>query len=148
MTDLEIRDSLEEDIDDFCDIEQASFTAPWSRDSLDSMVGVPSVLTLTALSGDAVVGYVYAYVVEEDCDILNLAVSPEVRRRGVATALLDEVFARAKADGARAAFLEVRESNEGAISLYEKAGFEAVGKRKNYYRNPVEDALIMEKYLD
>ena len=148
MNDLEIRNSVPEDADDFCGIERASFTDPWSRDSLDGMIGSPVVLTRTALSGGAIVGYLYAFVAADECDIMNLAVSPDARRRGVATALLDDFFALAKERDARTVYLEVRESNKGAISLYEKAGFIPLGVRKNYYKKPTEDALIMKKDLD
>ncbi|MCI0350241.1 MAG: ribosomal protein S18-alanine N-acetyltransferase [Acidobacteriales bacterium] len=89
-----------------------------------------------------VVGFVVARVLEGEWEIENIAVAGEARRRGLGTRLMGELMERAHAAGAEQVFLEVRESNRAARSLYEKWAFEPAGRRKSYYQRPVEDALI------
>lgn len=94
---------------------------------------------------DKVAGYIGVYVVLESCYVNNIAVFPEYRRKGVGTALLKMAMLTADAMGTDFISLEVRKSNTEAISLYESLGFEEMGLRKNFYRHPTEDALIMTK---
>ena len=102
---------------------------------------------MVALDGDQVVGYVGSQSSVDETDIMNIAVHPDWRRRGIAESLIENLIAELKKRGSHALMLEVRVSNDGAIALYEKLGFHQVGCRKNYYRNPKEDALILRKEL-
>lgn len=95
-----------------------------------------------------VVGYVVAWLVVDEAEVANVAVAPEVRGRGVGARLLDDALAAARDRGAAVAYLEVRDSNAAARALYASRGFEQVGRRRNYYRKPVEDALVMRRELD
>jgi ribosomal-protein-alanine N-acetyltransferase len=98
-----------------------------------------------ALEEDKVVGYVGSQTVIDESDMMNIAVHPDFRRRGIAEALVAELEAALRQRGSHALTLEVRDSNAPAIALYEKLGFAQVGLRKNYYRNPKEDARILRK---
>jgi ribosomal-protein-alanine N-acetyltransferase len=89
------------------------------------------------------VGFCAFWLVVDEIHINNVAILPELRGQGIGTALMNRVFAEASRLGARRATLEVRASNEGARRLYERLGFRAAGTRRNYYSNPVEDALIL-----
>lgn len=92
-------------------------------------------------------GYVIAHSAEDEGEILNLAVSPAARRRGIGRALVEHVLAALRVRGARAAYLEVRESNVGARALYLEFGFREVGRRRGYYRRPVEDAVLLRAVI-
>ena len=96
---------------------------------------------------ERLLGYVWCRFVLDEGEIGNVATAPEERRRGVAAALLSALFAEAERRDAAQLGLEVRESNRAARSLYEKTGFLTVGKRKNYYEKPVEDAILMTKFF-
>lgn len=95
-----------------------------------------------------IAGLLAASIVAEQAEVLNLAVVPEKRRRGLATALLAEVLRLLSAAGARKVWLEVRESNQAAIAFYRRHGFEPLGRRRDYYQAPREDALILGRNLD
>ena len=97
------------------------------------------------MDGDHLVGYVGSQSSIDESDIMNIAVHPDWRRRGIAEKLIDYLVQELKKRGSHALMLEVRVSNDPAIALYEKLGFQQVGRRKNYYRNPKEDALILRK---
>lgn len=94
--------------------------------------------------GGAVIGYVLAHHGADTAEILSLGVAPAARRRGVARALVRAVLARLAALGARTVFLEVRESNAAAQALYATEGFRTSGRRRAYYRRPVEDAIVLK----
>jgi ribosomal-protein-alanine N-acetyltransferase len=94
-----------------------------------------------------VLGYSVTWFVSDESEIANLAVAPAARRGGVGALLLDMVLAASESAGARAIFLEVRESNNAARRLYASRDFTVVGRRKEYYRRPVEDALVMRRVL-
>lgn len=102
---------------------------------------------LAAEEGNDLLGYVWARFVLDEGDIGNVAVAPDSRRRGIGAALLKALFAESERRGAAVLQLEVRESNLAARRLYEKNGFEIVGKRKNYYEKPAEDAILMSKFF-
>jgi [ribosomal protein S18]-alanine N-acetyltransferase len=132
-------------IDAVLAIEQASFTNPWTRvmylAELEN-TGVSFCFTAKDPAG-RVVGFCSFWRVLDELHINNLAVLPDVRRAGVATALLTHVLAYGAALGARRATLEVRRSNEAARLLYERFGFTVAGVRHGYYTKPVEDALVL-----
>ena len=93
------------------------------------------------------IGYLFAYDLGPEIQILNIAVKKSERRRNVATAMLEVIFKYAETGKAEELTLEVRESNAGAVALYKKLGFEIDGLRKNYYKNPKEDAVLMSLKL-
>ena len=126
-------------------LERVCFSDPWSEQSVRSELTNPLSLWLTALDGDTVAGYVGSQTVLDEADIMNVAVAPEYRRRGIARQLLDRLRDLLAAQGIRSLTLEVRASNEPAIALYESLGYVQVGRRPNYYFKPREDALILRK---
>ena len=127
------------------EIEKLCFSDPWSEKSVASELDNPLSLWLVALDGDTVAGYIGSQSVLDMADMMNVAVHPDFRRQGIAEALVNGLVDRLKAMGSHCLTLEVRASNAPAISLYEKLGFSEIGRRKNYYRNPREDALILRK---
>ena len=138
-----------EHLDEVAELERLCFPDPWSRNLLAETLKNDLSAYLVALDdAGRVAGYAGLTVVLDEGSIDNIAVRPEYRRRGVAAQLL-EVFLNF-AQGNRLAFLtlEVRASNYAAIALYGSRGFRAVGRRKNYYEHPPEDALIMTRTFD
>ena len=129
------------------ELERLCFHDPWSENSIASELGNRLSVWLVALDEDKVVGYVGSQTVIDETDMMNIAVHPDYRNRGVATELIMELTQQLKKRGSRGLMLEVRESNSAAISLYKKHGFVQVGCRRNYYRNPRENALILRKEL-
>ena len=126
-------------------LEKQCFSDPWSENSVASELENPLSLWLIAEEDGAVCGYVGSQMVLDETDMMNIAVHPDCRRKGIAAALITELVSRLKARGSRVLRLEVRESNFSAIALYEALGFTQLGLRKNYYRNPKENALILGK---
>ena len=126
-------------------LEKLCFSDPWSEASITSELENPLSLWLIAEEDGAVCGYVGSQTVLDETDMMNIAVRPDCRRKGIAAALIAELVSRLKARGSRVLRLEVRESNFSAIALYEALGFTQLGLRKNYYRNPKENALILGK---
>jgi [ribosomal protein S18]-alanine N-acetyltransferase len=124
-------------------IEQRAYPTPWSRSMFASELAKPTSICLGAFEGDELVGYVVNSRYVDAWHVMNVAVDPDIRRRGVATALLERLFELTHDDERRGYTLEVRVSNDGAIRLYESLGFEARGIRRGYYTDNREDALIM-----
>lgn len=136
-----------EHIRNVAEIERRCFSSePWSERSLELLLGDSAVGFVTVCDGVAV-AYVGMMTVLDEGQITNVATLPEYRKRGFASAVLDALIDYAKKNGVSEIFLEVRESNCSAVRLYEKKGFEAVGLRKNFYRAPTEDAVLMKKTL-
>lgn len=123
-------------------LEKANFSEPWSENSVRGELTNKLALWLVAVEDGNVLGYVGSQTVLEEADMMNIAVDETCRRRGIARALVEELIRRLPA---HCLTLEVRSSNVPAISLYESMGFEKIGLRKNYYRKPKEDALILRK---
>ena len=126
-------------------LEAICFHDPWSEKSVASELKNPLSFWLVAMEEDRVVGYVGSQTVVGETDMMNVAVHPDFRRKGVAEALIMALVENLKAMESHCLTLEVRASNAPATALYEKLGFQQVGLRKNYYRNPKEDALILRK---
>ena len=126
-------------------LEKLCFADPWSEKSVASELGNDLALWLVAVDGDTVVGYIGSQTVCGETDMMNVAVHPDHRRRGIAAILIEQLILELKNRGSCSLTLEVRASNDGAIALYDKLGFRQVGRRPNYYRNPKEDALILRK---
>ncbi len=129
-------------------LEQICFPDPWSENSVASELKNPLSLWLVAMDGDRLAGYIGSQSVEGEADMMNVAVHSDFRRQGVGKQLILALIEELKERNVHCLTLEVRASNEGAISLYEKLGFEQIGRRPNYYRHPREDALIMRKEWD
>ena len=128
------------------ELEKICFgTEAWSEKSVASELTNQLSLWLVALEEDIVAGYVGSQTVMDETDMMNVAVHPDHRRKGIAEALVEALAEARKEKGSHCLTLEVRASNAPAIGLYEKLGFQQVGLRKNYYRNPKEDALILRK---
>ena len=127
------------------ELEKLCFSDPWSENSVASELDNPLSLWLVALDEDAVVGYIGSQTCCDESDMMNIAVHPNHRRKGIAEALVMALVEELKAAGSRCLTLEVRASNEPAKALCEKLGFSQVGRRPNYYRTPREDALILRK---
>jgi [ribosomal protein S18]-alanine N-acetyltransferase len=133
----------ESDIPAVLAIEQISFGNPWSEQTfLAEMYGKYSFLKV-ALHEGKVAGYICAHYLLHEAYILDLAVHPDLRRRGIATILMEEAARELKKRGCVFAYLKVRASDAGAKSFYELSGFKVVTVRKKYYDNPEEDALLM-----
>jgi ribosomal-protein-alanine N-acetyltransferase len=124
-------------------IEQKAYPTPWSRSMFASELAKPTSICLGAFEGRELVGYVINSRYVDAWHVMNVAVDPEHQRRGVASALLERLFEVTHDDERRGYTLEVRVSNEEAIGLYEKLGFEPRGIRRGYYTDNREDALIM-----
>ena len=127
-------------------IEQACFSVPWTRAQLAGQLDHERHVFLAATEGETVLGYVGMMYVLDEGYIANVAVSPDARRRGVGRALIAALLDRAAELELAFVTLEVRPSNAAAIALYAGFGFEVVGRRKNYYDKPSEDALLMTLY--
>ena len=126
-------------------LEKICFSDPWSERSIASELDNKLAFWLVATEGETVAGYIGSQTVMEETDMMNVAVHPDFRRQGIAEALVSGLVEHLKAMGSHCLTLEVRASNAPAIALYEKLGFAEIGRRKNYYRNPREDALILRK---
>lgn len=127
------------------EIEKCCFSDPWNEESIASELENRLSLWLVALEGDRVAGYVGSQTVLGEADMMNIAVHPDFRRKGIGEALVKKLIAELSQRGCHSLTLEVRVSNEPAKNLYEKLGFVMVGRRKNYYFHPREDADILRK---
>lgn len=143
-----ITDTREELIPQIQTIEQQCFSVPWTESMLRLQLQPDSHVFLTAEAAGDVIGYIGMMYVLDEGYISNVAVHPVWRRHGVADALLDELEQRSKRLMLSFLTLEVREGNAAAIALYQKHGYRCVGRRKNYYEKPTEDALLMTLTLD
>ena len=147
MTRVELRSLQLRDLNAIERIERASYPTPWSRSMFASELAKPSSICLGAFDREsgALVGYLVISRYVDAWHVMNVAVAPDHRRRGIATTLLERLFELTAGRGRRGYTLEVRVSNTEAIALYEHLGFNARGVRRGYYTDNREDALIMWK---
>ncbi len=129
------------------EMERQCFSDPWSEKSVASELDNPLSLWLIAEADGVVAGYVGSQTVLDSADMMNLAVSQDFRRQGIGEQLVNSLTEALAEKGVKTLLLEVRISNEPAKQLYQKLGFEIVGKRPRYYEKPREDALILRKEL-
>jgi len=150
---LEIRESDERDLKDIEELERESFSDPWSEKSLRPSFGTKILVGEVARDAEytkdpgskRIVGYAIIRTVADEAELLRICVAKDTRRNGYGRKILSSALELAKNDGAEKMFLEVRSANAPARGLYTSAGFEETGIRKNYYSDPVDDAVIMVK---
>jgi [ribosomal protein S18]-alanine N-acetyltransferase len=140
---IEIRRLQLRDLSPIDEIERAAYPTPWSRSMFAGELAKPSSICLGAVGDERLVGYLIVSRYVDAWHVMNVAVAPEWQRRGVASALLEQLFGLTNDDDRRGYTLEVRVSNTGAIALYKRLGFEPRGVRRGYYTDNREDALIM-----
>jgi [ribosomal protein S18]-alanine N-acetyltransferase len=141
---VELRRLDARDLDTVEAIERASYPTPWSRSMFAAELRKPGSIAIGAVGEEGeLVGYAFVSRYVDAWHVMNVAVAPDFRRRGIATTLLERLFEVTEADPRRGYTLEVRVSNVEAIRLYERLGFEARGIRRGYYTDNREDALIM-----
>jgi ribosomal-protein-alanine N-acetyltransferase len=139
---LEIRRLTYADLPQIIAIERRAFPTPWSLAMFVLELSKPAGVCLTALRGGHMLGYLICSRYDTVWHIMNVAVDPGRRREGIATAMLTDLLRRIDSNSARFT-LEVRESNAGAIELYGRFGFRAAGRRRRYYQDNGEDAVVM-----
>jgi [ribosomal protein S18]-alanine N-acetyltransferase len=142
---IEIRRLTNRDLGTTDRIERRSYPTPWSRSMFASEIAKPSSICLGALEADALLGYLIISRYVDAWHVMNIAVDPDHRGRGIARALFERLFELTATDEARGFTLEVRVSNVEAIRLYERLGFHSKGVRRGYYTDNREDALVMWK---
>lgn len=125
-------------------LEKACFSTPWSEESLRGELQNENARVWTLSVCREIVGYIGVHLVQDEAEVMNLAVLPAFRRRGFGRRLLQTALAFCRENGCVRLFLEVRESNEAALALYRSLGFTVCGRRKHYYQQPPEDALLLQ----
>ncbi|MGH7583296.1 MAG: ribosomal protein S18-alanine N-acetyltransferase [Gemmatimonadales bacterium] len=148
MADLwQLRSARPADAGALAVLERAAFGDPWSVAQLRNALAGPSAVALVAEQESTIVGYVLGRVVVDQAEVLSIATMPDRRRLGIGRRLLDAMLGELARHGAHSVWLEVRESNLAARKLYQDSGFVADGIRRDYYRQPVEDALVLRRPL-
>ena len=147
MMDIEIKKMTSSHIGEIARLEKECFSSPWSEEGLKSELDNNFARFFVAFSGDKIAGYIGSHNVLGEVYITNVAVFPEFRRKGVGKVLVEFLVNEMKAENAEFVTLEVRRSNQNAIFLYEKCGFQKVGERRNFYEKPIEDAILMTYYI-
>ena len=144
---VSLRRMSADDVERVVEIEKDGFKHPWSgellRRELHHDWSTALVATTPAGDGESVVAFIVFWIVHDEVHVLNVAVAAAARRRGIARRLMDEAAERGRRAGARLATLEVRRSNEAALTLYRAIGYRQVGVRPNYYADEGEDAIVM-----
>ena len=138
-----IREMSLDDLVDVMEIEKLSFVSPWTKRLFEESLISPISSSFIMKKGLEALGYIILYSVADEAHILNIAVHPHYRERGCASSMINHVLGYFNYKGVHQFFLEVREGNMGAIRLYQRFGFEKIGKRKKYYAETNEDALVM-----
>jgi ribosomal-protein-alanine N-acetyltransferase len=143
MTPIGLRTMDEKDLARVLEVENVSYSIPWSETTFRGLLRRHDAELVVATDDSTIIGHaVYWYVLDQG-ELGNVAVAPSARGRGVGAMLVNEIVMRATKRGVRELFLEVRPSNEHARHLYSKFGFAQVGRRRNYYQEPLEDALVL-----
>lgn len=139
-----LRGATEDDVEAMAALESRAFSDPWPASAFLDLLRQPYArLTVAVDARGALCGYCIVLHVLDEGEIANIAVQPTLWRRGIASRLLDEALADAAARGLQSVFLEVRVSNEAAKRLYQSRGFVPIGRRRAYYRDPLEDAMVL-----
>ncbi len=143
VSDMDVRVIEKKDIEQVCEIEKNCFSDAWSMTGIQESLAQNHTILLGAWLDGRLLGYVIAYLSIDDCEIARIAVDETCRRRGVAFKLLEEVKNVCLKRQVERIMLDVRDSNEAAVRLYNKFGFTQDGIRKNFYAKPAEDAVLM-----
>ncbi|MBQ8786897.1 MAG: ribosomal protein S18-alanine N-acetyltransferase [Oscillospiraceae bacterium] len=146
MSDIIIRKAVEEDVSAIAKIEKASIPQPWSEAAFADALTQENAVTLVAEADGEIAGFITGVFLFDNADIYSVATAEQHRKKGVGAMLLKSFFYTLPTE-VEVVWLEVRESNSAAISLYEKSGFERVGLRKNFYEQPRENAVLYNKQL-
>ena len=144
---MTFREMLVEDLDQVMDIEEALFSVPWTREGFLTYLMKKDTMFFVVEEKDQILGYCSMMTVLDEGDILNVAVKKDRQKEGIGQFLVDSVLRIAGMQGIKLVHLEVREGNGAARRLYERLGFKEDGLRKNYYENPVENAVLMTKAM-
>lgn len=144
-SELKIRPLSAADLSAMMPIEHEAFSTPWRESTFYALMLRRDSTLIGALRDERLVGYAVCWVVGDQAELGNVAVASDERGHGVGRRLVGEILDSLQERGVRECFLEVRVSNQIARSLYEKYGFRIVGKRRNYYSKPLEDALVMRR---
>ncbi|MBQ7700008.1 MAG: ribosomal protein S18-alanine N-acetyltransferase [Clostridia bacterium] len=136
-----------EDANEIAELEKLCFSSPWSESELCSSAALPYAVYYTAFIDGNIAGYAGMYTAADEGVINNIAVFPQYRRCGIASALMEKLADAGREKGLSKLSLEVRASNAAALLLYEKNGFYRVGIRRGYYAAPKEDAVLLDKDL-
>lgn len=139
-----IREAEEEQSLDIVALGEKTFHNSWNEQMVNTSIYGSYDEVLVAMKGDSLVGYLIYTAPCEDCELLRIAVENSHRRCGIGKMLMQEMIKRCLGKSGENIFLEVRETNEAAIGLYERMGFQEISRRKDYYREPKEDAVIMK----
>mgnify|MGYP001827379316 FL=1 len=143
-----VRSMRAADVQSVVAIERAAFTTPWSAPTFTALLARPRAeMLVLELPGAGVVGYAILWCVLDEGELANIAIREEHRGRGLGALLLDQVVVAARARGVRSIVLEVRESNLRARAMYASRGFGEVGRRRDYYDDPREDALVLRSEI-
>jgi len=142
---MEIRRTVPDDVPMIAALEAEIFTDAWSERDIFSYVCMTGGMCYTALSEGRVIAYIIGRLIAPEGEIYRIATAPSYRRRGIAYRLLDFAVKTERGHGLEVLFLEVREGNIPARNLYRSYGFREMGERKNYYKDPVENAVVMVK---
>lgn len=143
-----IREMNKEDLAVVAEIEKACFTMPWSQDGFEAALSMPGNVFVVYEKNDEILGYCGYYGVLDEAEITNVAVRPDMRNRGIGRDMVSALLSKANKAGIKRVLLEVRESNDPAIHLYEGLGFKKLGIRRDFYEQPRENAYIMEMYFN
>lgn len=147
MEELKIVPMAERHLDDLAELERICFSQPWTRAGLAAELGNPAAVFAVAERNGETAGYAGMHRVVDECYVDNVAVLPRHRRKGTARMLMEFLINSARENGAKFITLEVRPSNTGALALYKNLGFREAGRRRNFYRLPAEDALILTLFF-
>lgn len=132
---------------EIAEIEKVCFSRPWSQSGIESELENESAYFYVATENETVAGYCGMHIVLDECYIANIAVLPQYRGNGLGKLLTAQLVNTAKEKNCAFITLEVRPSNNIAVEMYKKLGFEVIGRRKNFYSSPTEDGLIMTLYF-
>jgi ribosomal-protein-alanine N-acetyltransferase len=147
LENITIQRMTRDDIEEIARLERLCFSDPWAKENFREELNHRFSVPLVVKSGQTIIGYICLWRIEDEMEIANFAVSPEFRRRGIGRKMMERVLWEAGERGVTGLILSVRESNLPAIELYTSYGFVEVYRRKKYYRQPAEDAVIMMKKL-
>ena len=142
---MTFREMLVEDLDQVVEIENSLFSVPWSKEGIFTFLIKDDSMFFVVEEKGKILGYCSMQIVLDEGDILNVAVRRERQKEGIGYFLVDSMLMMAEARGVRTVHLEVREGNDTARRLYQRLGFTEDGLRKNYYTNPLENAVLMTR---